>query len=235
MIRFFMIWLLLAVPASLARAEKCLDVALVFAIDGSGSINDVEYALQRDALVTALADADVVSAFMRAGNVGLAAVIWGDGEFSAERIGWHVVRGGQGIEAFTSDLLSRPRTTWGNTDIGAGIWHALDLLQGICALGLVIDVSGDGKETVSSTRRPLPRLAMARQRADRMDATINGLAMAGEVPDLADYYIGNVITGRHSFVIEVRHLQDFAVAIRKKLIRELQSPSYSMLYKPSGG
>lgn len=228
--KLVVIFMLSVLFASSVRAERCLDTAIVFAIDGSGSISDSDFALQQLALAETFKEADVLAALVNAGNVGLAAVIWGDGEFPIEKVGWHLVKQGHGADAFASALLATPRTVWGNTDIGAGIWHALGLLHEICAFNLVIDVSGDGTETVSTTRRLVPKLSAARHEAERMAVTINGLAISTEVPDLADYYARNVISGPTAFVIDVTHIQDFGFAMRKKLIRELQSNSYSMLF-----
>jgi hypothetical protein len=223
---------LLVLLAGTVEAAPCVDTALVLAIDGSGSISDTEYDLQRRAFAEAFKDADVAGTLTSAGNVALSLVIWGDGEFSPDRTGWYIVENGQGVEAFVDDMLARPRRTWGNTDIGAGIWHALDMLQEICAHNRVINVSGDGKATIAAKRKVIPTLPMARRRAKEMEVTINGLAMSGQVPDLSDYYARHVLTGHRSFVVEARRREDFDVAIRKKLRRELQRQVVSMLAAP---
>ena len=57
----------------------------------------------------------------------------------------------------------------------------------------------------------------------RCDAgiTINGLPILTLEPDLADYYRQNVIGGPGAFVIAVNSYEEFAAAVRSKLITEI--------------
>lgn len=223
---------LLAMLAGPVWAGQCADTALVLAIDGSGSITDAEFDLQLEAFAAAFTDTAVVEALAGAGSVALSFVIWGDGEFSSDRAGWYFIEKGEGLEPFVRDMLTRRRNTWGNTDIGAGIWAALDMLQEVCAFNPVVNVSGDGKATTQPKRKAIPTLSMARDRATEMGVTINGLAMSEDVPDLSAYYSRNVATGARSFVMEAKRQEDFDVAIRRKLRRELQRPVVSFLVVP---
>lgn len=226
---FFGIGIVLAMLALPARAGPCVDVALVLAIDGSGSISDEDYAFQTQAFATALLEPDVIAALDSAGRVAVAALVWGDAEFPFSRTGWHVIEQGRGVVDLARDLMSHQRDTAGNTDIGAGLWTALDMLQEVCAGNRIVNVSGDGKATVSPRRRPLPTLTMARNRAVGMGVSVNGLAITDEVPDLQDYYARNVIAGPQSFVIAVEKPEDFSDAIRRKLKREIERPAVTML------
>ena len=56
-----------------------------------------------------------------------------------------------------------------------------------------------------------------------MDAgiAINGLPILTLGPDLADYYRQNVIGGPGAFVIAVNSYEEFAAAVRTKLITEI--------------
>jgi hypothetical protein len=52
--------------------------------------------------------------------------------------------------------------------------------------------------------------------------TINGLAILSDDPELADYYRRNVVSGSEAFVMSVENFDDFAEAMRMKLIREIR-------------
>lgn len=213
----------LAVMTVAARSEACVDTALVLAVDGSGSITDEEYEFQKAAIVSAFRDASVLSAIRTSGSVAIAAVFWGDGEVRSQQLGWFVMDGVKPSEQFALEMKRHQRTAWGNTDIGGGLWTALDMLSDpqLCAQKLIVDISGDGKETISPKRRKSISLLQARGRAEEMGVTINGLVISDEETDLADYYDKSVIMGSNRFVMDIRKFEDFARAIRLKLIREL--------------
>ena len=60
---------------SIAQSIPCADVALVLAIDGSGSISDIEFFFQLDATGQALRDPAVVGRMQSVGGVAVAAVL----------------------------------------------------------------------------------------------------------------------------------------------------------------
>lgn len=227
---------LLLTGVASVKAAPCVDLALVLAVDGSGSITDDEFAFQKAAIASALRDAEVQKALEGAGLVALSAVFWGDGEFAQQRLGWYVVRGGQGIEPFAREVETTPRMVFGNTDIGSAIWTALDMLsdRGLCAARTIINVSGDGIETISPKRRQIASLPAARARAAGMGVTVNALTVSDDIPDLADYYTQSVIIGSGAFVMDVRRMADFSTAIRRKLVREIL-PGAVASFKAGGG
>ncbi len=233
MLRIFLgiIAILAVAGAPAARAAPCVDVALVLAVDGSGSITDEEFAFQKDGIAAALRTDEVTRALAAAGTVALSAVFWGDGEFAVQKLGWHIVRGRFGLEDFARAIQETPRKVFGNTDIGSGLWGALDMLAdpAICAPRMLVNLSGDGRETIAPKRRQVASLAAARRRAAEMGVTVNALTVSEEVPDLAEYYAKSVIVGTGSFVMEVRRGSDFAAAFRKKLVRELTPQTVAAL------
>src|SRR5262249_9549357 len=79
----------------------------------------------------------------------------------------------------------------------------------------VIDVSGDG---ANNRGRPAEE---ARDEAVAAGEMINGLPILTLEPDLDDYYRQNVIGGRGAFVSSVRSYEEFAKAIRSKLVTEI--------------
>jgi hypothetical protein len=61
-----------------------------------------------------------------------------------------------------------------------------------------------------------------RNLANAVGATVNGLAIESEQEGLMDYYRDHVITGADSFVVKAKDFEDYARAIREKLLRELR-------------
>jgi hypothetical protein len=60
--------------------------------------------------------------------------------------------------------------------------------------------------------------AMARARG----VTVNGLAILNDDPRLAEYYRNDVIAGQDAFVMTAADYEDFAEAITRKLLREIE-------------
>jgi hypothetical protein len=85
----------------------------------------------------------------------------------------------------------------------------------------VIDISADGRNNTGhriSAVVPLARI---------LGVTVNGLAILNEVPTLHYYFEQQVISGPDAFVMEANDYEDYAVAILRKLIREIGYPAVS--------
>ncbi len=227
--------LLLSACGGVASAQPfCADVALVLAIDGSGSVTDSEYRFQKSAIAAAFRDDGVISAMKDAGTVMLSAVFWGDGEFPTEDLGWFVVYDGVGAEGLAQGLERNERHVYGNTNIGSGLWSALDKLSepGVCARRSLINLSGDGRETMAPKQRIRATLYQARLRTISMGVTINALAIADDDDGLAAYYAQDVIRGTGGFTMTIRSQDDYAAAIRQKLKRELSPQFVASIARP---
>jgi hypothetical protein len=92
--------------------------------------------------------------------------------------------------------------------------------NGVTAFRKVVDISGDGRES-DSWREGETMLPKAREIAEVLGVTVNGLAIQISIPDLTEYYRDNVLVGAGSFVLPADDFQDYARAIKKKLLREL--------------
>jgi hypothetical protein len=111
----------------------------------------------------------------------------------------------------------------GGTGIGMGVASAIRKLDrnGLTAPRQVVDVSGDGRET--PPRETVVMMPQARAMADARGVTINGLAILGaDDLSLATWYRNYVITGPGSFVLTAVGYDEFAEAIRKKLLKEIE-------------
>ena len=213
-----------------AHAEE-VDLALVLVSDVSRSIDDREFAMQKDGYSTAFADPHVLAA-IKGGPLGSIAVSYV--EFAGQRevrtvIGWTVVRDADSARAFTDKVAAAPRSFWGRTAIGAGIDGAVQLLSdhSITAARRVIDVAGDGTNNAGR------EVTDARDDAVAAGITINGLAIINDHPiswsfahvqppgGLDNWYRENVVGGAGSFVVAIHDFHDFGDALTRKLVNEI--------------
>ncbi len=221
--------LIALLPASQAWAD-CPDLALVLAIDASGSISAPEFGLQQGGYAAAFRSGAVQDALASAGRVDIAVVLWADTEMAPQTLGWQQVRSRVDADLLAKRIVEMPRLVTGNTGIGKGIWTALDLLTiyDACGSRRLVNVSGDGKESLLPRPRDHVPLAVARARADTMGITINGLAITMDDAGLADWYGDRVITGPGAFVMQVTGFDSFAAAIAAKLAREIRPQNLAL-------
>lgn len=219
--------LALGLCAAEARAAT-VDLELVLAVDSSGSVEEGEYVLQLRGIAEAFRD-PVVREAIRSGPAGRIAVnllTWAEPRAPKTETGWFILAGDADAEAFALLVEGLPRTQNGATGLGEGIAAAIRSMQanGIEGRRQVVDVSGDGEETPA--REYVLQLADARRMADAHGVIVNGLAIQNEASALHGYYRDKMRTGPGSFVIAARDFEDFAEAMRRKLIREIE-------YRPS--
>lgn len=225
---FFVSTACLAGPVS-AAPEK-VDLELVLATDVSRSIDEEEAALQREGTAAAFRSPEVIKA-IRAGNLGKIAVAYVDWSLEGLNrvvIDWRVIRDRATAEAFAADLVGAPPTFGQRTSISSALTMASDMILSNNYDGgqKEIDVSGDGPNNAGL------ELAPVREEIVAKGITINGLpiitqngrfAGPGYTADIDKYYANCVIGGRGAFVVVAHGFQDFAVAIRHKLILEISS------------
>lgn len=213
-----------------ASAETEVDLELVLAVDASGSVDDREFDLQMTGIARAFRHPDVLAAIGEGplGRIAVVVEVWAEARLPKDSSNWFVVHDAESAEQFAQTVENFPRTPIGGTGIGRAIIAAVNLFDRneFFAWRRVIDISGDGKETTTRDWSIVPELA--RIQAVKRGITINGLAILSDDPNLAAYYIENVIIGTDAFVMEAATFEDFSLAIRRKLIREInQRPQLS--------
>lgn len=204
-----------------------VDVELVLAADGSGSIDDAELALQRRGYAEALAHPQVLRAIQSGlyGRIAVAFVEWGGPDSQHTIVDWTVIATEADARAFGDALLAAPRAAVGWNSISEAIHYSTRLIEGNEFRGLrkIIDVSGDGPQIGG---RPLP---LARAAANALGITVNGLVVksrGGGYPGprgepLEQHYENDVIIGPGAFVMVADENRSFAEAVRRKLILEI--------------
>lgn len=212
-------WLLVPFAVASARAEP-VDLELVLSVDSSGSIDGGEFRLQREGYARALTHPDVIDAIRRGpyGAVAITFVEWSGPAIHNQVVGWTKLSGEADAARVAEMLLSAPRTIFGGgTSIGGAILMAAQLMEdnGFEGTRRVIDISGDGP----NNRGPL--VAEPRAAAIARGITINGLPILEFDDSLERYFREFVIGGPGAFVQPANGFADFARAVRKKLIQEL--------------
>jgi hypothetical protein len=139
--------LLAALPAA-AQDKKEVDLALVLAIDISGSIDPDEARLQRQGYVEAFRDPVIVKAIL-GGNHGRIAVAyfeWSDAWVQKLLIDWTLLDSEAAIQAFTHRLSDAPISIARRTSISGAIRYAVPMYGRLPyePERKVLDISGDG-------------------------------------------------------------------------------------------
>lgn len=214
---------LFAFPGA-AVAQTTVDVELVIAIDSSASIDDREFSLQMAGIAQAFRDPEVVAAITSGPNtrVAVAAIFWAESGYPSDITPWYVLADVASAGRFAGLMERWPRRIAGGTGIGTALLNSIKQLDYNAYQGKrrIIDISGDGRET--TMREFFITSPQARAMAISRGITINGLAILNDEPDLDLYYRDQVTGGPDSFVMVAREIEDFAEAMRRKLIREFE-------------
>jgi hypothetical protein len=214
--------LLLALLGGAGPATACR-LALALGFDVSSSVDETDYAIQRDGIVAALEAPEIRRAFLAPdGPVALAIFEWGGRGRQVLVVDWLLVREAADLDRVADVVRVRGELRpWEPTAIGAALAYARELFAAAPACAArTLDLSGDGQNNDWLA----PARVYARQ--DFGDILVNGLAIGGHETDIAAYYASEVIRGPGAFVISARTHADFPPAIRRKLERELTGPVF---------
>jgi hypothetical protein len=215
----------LAPPAAFAQsggpAGVEVDLALVLAVDSSGSVDFGEYDLQKVGIARAFLDAEVIEAIEHWAPRGVAVsvVLWSGRGQQRVAVDWTRVGDRASAEALAASIEAMGRGMLAETALGEGLSFAINhLVKGpFAGERQIIDISGDGRSNVGADP------AAFRDAAGAADITVNGLAILNDDLTLDLYYAERVIGGRDAFVTTAHDYDDFARAMRHKLLKEIGS------------
>ncbi|MFG1209947.1 DUF1194 domain-containing protein [Xanthobacter flavus] len=215
-------------PAEAGGAGKLpVDVELLLAVDVSYSMDADELALQREGYAAALTSPEFLNALRLGpnGRIAVEYVEWAGENEQKIVVEWRIIDGPESAKAFSDAVRAAPIRRIYRTSISGALLFAADQfdLNGFRGLRKVVDVSGDGVNNQG------PPVAMARDAVVRRGITVNGLPLlmkrsassALDIPELDVYYEDCVIGGPGAFVIPVEKMEEFARAIRTKLVLEV--------------
>ncbi|MEO1139767.1 MAG: DUF1194 domain-containing protein [Pseudomonadota bacterium] len=208
-------WLSAFVIGISAPAAAC-EVALVLAVDVSGSVDEQEFNIQMQGLADGLRDASVSEALV-VGEAALLVLQWTGASRQRVVVPWMRIGSFEDVEAFAAQVETTPRV-WRNfsTAVGEALTFAADQFGHVpdCARR-VIDVSGDGSSNEGIEPREVhPRL-------NALNITVNGLVIEGAEPKMTEYFWENVILGPGAFVITANSYDEYPARMRRKLLREV--------------
>lgn len=219
---------LLAAPGA-GRTQERVDLELVLLADASGSIDNVEFALQREGYAAAMADPEVLWAIAHGGALGRIAVAyveWASAASQDVAVDWMVIDGPAAAAEFGARLRAAPRRSFGSNAIGSALLRGLAMIRENQYDGArqVIDLSAD-----SAWNPQGPPIAAAREAVTAEGVTINGLAVLcrgacsgrPRFEDLEEQFRGDLIGGPGAFVVTAESGASFMQAVRRKLILEI--------------
>lgn len=213
-------------PCGPAAAQQAVDLELVLAVDASSSVATWEFDLQMKGIAAAFRDPEVHGALRASGDAGIAIslVQWSGRDRQELVIDWALLRGAEDAAAFAEKVDMTERVVPnGSTAIGNALEFSAKQLTDNDYEGRrqVIDVSGDGRNNQGT------HVFQVRDALVERGITINGLAILNEDLGVDHFYLNHVIGGTGAFLITATDFEDFARAIRQKLIREISGPAIS--------
>jgi hypothetical protein len=200
-----------------------VDVELVLAVDTSRSMDYEEVRIQREGYIEALKHKEFIDAVKTGltGRIAISYFEWAGDVVPQSVIDWQIIENEQDALNFAQKLEARPIDTQRRTSISAAIAQGATMIVSSPLKGMrqVIDISGDGPNNSGNPVEP------ARDKAIEAGIVINGLAImlrpSGAPGGLDKYYADCVVGGPGSFVLPVHNIEDFAIAVRRKLVMEI--------------
>ena len=210
-------------PAAALPAGGEVDVKLVLAVDTSRSMDQEEVRIQREGYVEALKHREFIEAVTGGlnGRIAISYFEWAGYVVPDSVIDWQLIATEQDAINFAARLEQQPITTQRRTSLSTAIAQGAAMIVSSPYTGRrqVVDVSGDGTNNSGNPVAP------TRDKAVEAGIVINGLALmlrpSGAPGGLDKYYADCVIGGPGSFVLPVYKIEDFATAVRRKLVLEV--------------
>ena len=202
-----------------APAASACDVALMLAVDVSGSVDPHEFRIQMDGLAAGLTDRNVMSALV-ASNAQVALMQWTGSGRQSVVINWTSITAEEDVYALAFEVATTPRL-W--RDFSTAIGEAMDLSIPYFAEvdecdRRVIDISGDGISNEGPAPRDIwPALLAA-------NVTVNALVIEDTGFGLTEWFENNVIFGAGAFAMTANSFDEYPPQIIRKLYRELSEP-----------
>ncbi|KUM25804.1 hypothetical protein AU467_24780 [Mesorhizobium loti] len=214
--------------ADVDGARLNVDVAVVFAVDFSSSIDPKIADMQREGHAAALTSPEIIRAISQnyLGCIGVAYFEWSSPGYTRTVLPWTRICGLEDAKAAASVIRSKGDTGYirrgrGGTSVSAAIDVGsllLDRFPGN-AMKKVIDISSNGENNDGLPVQPSRLNAIAK------GYTINAIAIpaGGEDPKqpLASYFARSVIGGSQAFVMTPKGPHDYVAALRRKLVTEV--------------
>ncbi len=220
------LWLTLVLLLVSATAAHPCRLALAIALDVSGSVDQTEYRLQLDGLADAFADPDVTAALfaMPGAPVSVAIYEWSSSDYQRLIQDWVPVVDQTVLDGVVARLRSWTREAAPEaTGLGAAMEYGKALIdRGPSCWKATLDISGDGRNNDWPTPRDLKASGiLAGIAINGLVVSRDGLEVSEDAGGLPAYFRARVIQGPDAFVEVAGGFEDYARAMRRKLLREL--------------
>jgi hypothetical protein len=207
-------------PQGQGPVQSDVALALVLAVDASGSVSNDRFELQKQGYAAAFRNRQVLNAIRSLSTQSIAVTMmqWTGSELHVQTVDWTLVTDATSANALADAIERSKRQLFGGgTSISGAIDYSRVLLTAGPFHGIrrVIDVSGDGANNRGRS------VTSARNEAVADGVSINGLPILSLEPDLDRYYYDHVIGGPGAFMVPAKDYDTFADAILKKLISEI--------------
>ncbi|GGX64903.1 hypothetical protein GCM10007385_37540 [Tateyamaria omphalii] len=208
-------WRLVLICLAWASPARACELALLLAVDVSGSVDADEYRIQMDGVAHALRDGIVADALI-AQSAQVSLVQWTGASRQRQTVPWTEIQTYQDVLAL-ADRIEGDARVWRNYSTAIG--EALAVSRAAFApvaycQRKVIDVSGDGVSNEGVEPATQRKVLM------RENITVNAIAIETDDTDLTAYFFENLITGPGAFVVTARGFEDYPEQIKRKLQRE---------------
>jgi hypothetical protein len=209
-------------PQQPPQQQADVAVALVLAVDTSGSVSNGRFELQKQGYAAAFRNPQVLNSIrsLMTQSIAVTMMQWTGPRLHVVVVDWNLIKDEASITAFADAIDASSRQLFGGgTSISGAIDYSRVLLTQSPFNGerRIIDISGDGSNNSGRS------VTQARDEAVHDGVSINGLPILTIEPYLDHYYADNVIGGPGAFMIPVSNYDAFADAILKKLITEIAS------------
>ena len=223
--------LLLSCAAGQAAAQKACRQALVLGLDVSGSVDAREYRLQIGGLAQALNSKAVRAALLERPEAPVELMIfeWSGPRDQLTLVPWSRIADPAALDDVIQQLHATERRAEATpgTALGVAMLHgAAQLAQRSHCWRHTLDISGDGKNNDWPVPRELRRKGLiAGMRINALviarDDQGQGQNAPLEIGELAAYFQAEIIQGPDAFVEVALGFEDYARAMKRKLLREL--------------
>ena len=141
------------VAARIATADAgpiSVDLALVLALDVSGTVSQGRFDLQRQGYAEAFASSELVDAIRSVDGRAIAVTLveWSGARQQEQVLGWTLIDNEMSSKAFARRISELPRLFYGRTSISEAIDFSVGVLANapVQSARKIIDVSGDGSQ-----------------------------------------------------------------------------------------
>ena len=196
-------------PQARGPVQTDVALALVLAVDASGSVSNDRFELQKQGYAAAFRNRQVLNSIrsLTTQSIAVTMMQWTGPELHVQTVDWTLVKDEVSVNALADAIAASKRQLFGGgTSISGAIDYSRILLTASPFLGI---------------RRVIDKVTLARDEAVRDGISINGLPILALEPDLDRYYYDHVIGGPGALMVPARNYDTFADAILKKLITEI--------------